>query len=83
MENKPFKLSKPSKLASQKQKLLDFCREPHSRDEMMAHIGVTGVEYFRKKYLVPMQRDGLLRKVELDKPTSRHQKYIALERERG
>ena len=74
--------NKPSKLENQKQKLLEFCREPRSREEMMAHIGVAGVEYFRKKYLVPMQQDGLIRKVELDKPTSRHQKYIALERGR-
>ena len=61
-----------------KQELVVFCKEPRTRSEMMEHIGLTDIRHFRTDYLIPLQKDGLIRKVDLEKPTSRYQKYISI-----
>lgn len=65
-----------SKVERKKLMLLNFCSVPRSRAEMMEHIGLTNVKSFRTNYLIPMQKDGLIQKVDPDTPTSRNQKYI-------
>ena len=61
-----------------KSKLIAFCMTPRTRAEMMDYIGITNVKYFRVNYLVPLQKEGRIRKVNLEHPTSRHQKYISI-----
>lgn len=68
-----------SKVERKRLMLLEFCSVPRSRVEMMEHVGLTNVKSFRTNYLIPMQRDGLIRKVDADNPTSRNQKYITVE----
>lgn len=58
--------------------LLDYCKEPRTRDEMQRFCGINTREYFRKKILVPLIE---LEKVFLtipDKPKSPNQKYTSV-----
>jgi len=65
-------------------KVLAFCSIPKTRDEMQQHIGITTREYFRKAILKPLLDSGQLIMTLPDKPSSRHQKYIAVnKREEG
>lgn len=61
-----------------KNKLIAFCETPRTRAEMMEHVEIANVKYFRVNYLVPLQKEGRIRKVDLEHPTSRHQKYISI-----
>ena len=70
---------KPNSIKDRKkQELVAFCKEPRTRSEMMEHIELTDIRHFRTDYLIPLQKDGLIRKVDLEKPTSRYQKYISI-----
>jgi|UPI00036080DF ATP-dependent DNA helicase RecG len=42
-------------------KLLAFCQEPRSREEMQVHVGLKDREYFRKTILKPLLDQGLLK----------------------
>jgi ATP-dependent DNA helicase RecG len=44
------------------QKLLVFCSEPRSRDEMMKEIGIKDRNHFSENYLNPLLKTGKLRK---------------------
>ena len=56
--------------------LTEFCSVPRSRAEMMALTPIKSVTYFRKTYLLPMLRDGVLKMTNPEKPNSKNQKYI-------
>ena len=58
-------------------KLLKFCEEPKSRDEIQDYIGIKNREYFRKKILKPLIEKNLLMLTKPDKPTSPNQKYYS------
>jgi len=58
-------------------KLLKFCEEPKSRDEIQDYIGIKNREYFRKKILKPLIEENLLMLTKPDKPTSLNQKYYS------
>jgi ATP-dependent DNA helicase RecG len=60
------------------QKLLVFCSEPRSRDEMMKEIGIKDRNHFSENYLNPLLKTGKLRRTIPDKPRSSKQKYIAV-----
>jgi len=55
--------------------LLEFCKEPKSRDEMQKFCGITGRKKFLTNYLQPLLADGRLEMTIPDKPNSRLQKY--------
>jgi len=57
------------------QKLLDYCKEPRSRQEMQTFCGIKTAEYFRKNIIRPLVDIGLLRLTIPDKPTSSKQRY--------
>ena len=57
-------------------KLVDFCLEPRSQQEMMKHLGLSDRKHFRNLYLQPLLDAGLLAMTIPDKPTSRYQKYV-------
>ena len=57
-------------------KLLAFCSEARTRDEMQAHLGISSREYFRKKILKPLLESGELKRTIPDKPKSKNQKYV-------
>ena len=59
-------------------RLLDFCREPRTRAEMQAFLGVGGRKAFVSNYLSPLLQSGKLKMTVPDKPTSKNQKYITV-----
>ncbi|MDQ6955446.1 MAG: putative DNA binding domain-containing protein [Mariprofundaceae bacterium] len=62
----------------QASKLLVFCSEPRSREEMQHFMGLKDREHFRKALLVPLLDQGLLKLTMPDKPTSPKQKYSSI-----
>ena len=58
------------------ERLLDFCFEPRTRDEMQQFIEIANREHFRKMILKPLLDSGKLEMTIPDKPNSRNQKYM-------
>ncbi len=56
--------------------LLDFCRTPRKREEMMSFQGIASPSYFRLHYLRQLLDSGRLKMTIPDKPKSKNQKYI-------
>ena len=59
------------------EKLLAFCVEPKSLQEMMQLLALTDRKHFRRKYLNPLLKSGKICMTMPDKPQSSQQKYIA------
>jgi Fic family protein len=59
-----------------KEKILEFCAEPKTREEIQAFVGITHREHFRAKILKPLLESGKLKMTIPDKPNSRNQKYV-------
>ena len=59
------------------EKLLAFCVEPKSLQEMMQLLALTDRKHFRRKYLNPLLQSGEICMTMPDKPRSSQQKYIA------
>ncbi len=58
-------------------KPVEFCSIPRSRAEMQEFVKLKDKVNFKRKYLAPMLALGLIKMTIPDKPTSRHQKYVA------
>ena len=56
-------------------KLILFCTEPRSFAELMSFMDVTDRTKFRRKYIHPLLKAGILEQTVPDKPNSRNQKY--------
>ena len=59
-------------------KLVEFCSIPRSRTEMQEFIELKDKVNFKRNYLAPMLAMGLIKMTIPDKPTSRNQKYVAV-----
>jgi len=57
--------------------ILNFCKEPRSREEIQKYTGIKNRDYFRKEILNPLIRQGLLKLTIPDKPKSPKQKYMS------
>ena len=66
------------KVTQKEEKLLAFCVEPKSLQEMMQLLELTDRKHFRRKYLNPLLKSGEIRMTMPDKPQSSQQKYIGL-----
>ena len=55
--------------------LLDFCKEPRSRKEIAAFLGLKTASYATDRYIRPMLEEGKLEMTIPDKPKSTRQKY--------
>lgn len=55
--------------------LLDFCKEPRSRKEIAAFLGLKTASYATERYIRPMLEQGVLEMTIPDKPKSTRQKY--------
>lgn len=55
--------------------LLDFCKEPRSRKEIAAFLGLKTASYAAERYIRPMLEEGKLEMTIPDKPKSTRQKY--------
>ena len=58
------------------EKIIEFCAEPKSREEIQLFVGIAHREYFRAKILKPLLDSGKLKMTIPDKPNSRNQKYV-------
>jgi len=64
--------------ASEKiKKLLEFCIEAKSRDEIQEYSGLKDRKYFRLEVLNPLLEQGLLHPTVPEKLTSPNQKYYS------
>lgn len=57
--------------------IIDFCREPRSVQEIMGKFGLDSRTSFRRKYLTPMMKKGVLKMTIPEKPSSKKQKYYS------
>ena len=58
------------------EKIIDFCSEPRTRNEIQEFTGITGRKALVSKYLKPLLESGKLIMTLPDKPNSRNQKYV-------
>ncbi len=69
------------KLSSDKlSALIEFCSVPRSRKEMQEFCGIRTAEYFRKFIVKPMIENRIIELTIPDKPNSRYQKYVRIEK---
>jgi len=59
------------------QRILEFCQISRTREEIQAFVNVKDREHFRKKFLQPLLKQGLLKPTIPEKPTSSKQKYYS------
>ena len=58
-----------------KKGLLDFCRKPRSRKEIVDFLGVSSAQYALRRYLDPLVETGAIRLSIPDRPRSQRQMY--------
>ena len=58
-------------------KILEFCKEPHSKKEIMEYMEYKHTRNFTMLYLKPLLEKGLLQMTIPDKPNHKNQKYIS------
>ena len=58
--------------------LLEYCKEPRARDEMMEFLGIKHRTTFRNDYLNPLLNEGKLAMTIPDKPRSKKQKFYSV-----
>ncbi|NIM78674.1 MAG: hypothetical protein GTO20_07785 [Candidatus Aminicenantes bacterium] len=61
-------------------KLLEACMKEKSREQLQDALGLKNREHFRKEYLNPAIRAGLIELTIPDKPNSKNQKYRITEK---
>ena len=62
-------------------KILAFCIEPRSKAEIMKHCGYKDTKNFVQKYMRPLLDHGILQMTIPEKPRSKNQKYITVDRQ--
>ncbi len=58
--------------------LLEYCKKPRNRDEMMKFLGIKHRTTFRNDYLNPLLDEGKIAMTIPDKPRSKKQKFYSL-----
>lgn len=59
--------------------LLDFCRIPRSRAEIIALLNIESGQYALRRYLEPLLHRGAIRMTIPEKPRSRNQKFVTVD----
>ena len=57
--------------------IIDFCKDPKSVQEIMDEFYFDSRTSFRRKYLTPMLKNGVLKMTIPEKPSSKNQKYFS------
>lgn len=60
--------------------ILAFCQEPRSKAEIMEYCGYKNTKNFTQIYLRPLMESGQLQMTIPDKPRSRNQKYVTVQK---
>ena len=73
--------SAPSKggKAFDKKGLLEFCKTPRSRAEIVSYLSISSAQYALRRYLDPLVDSGAIRLLYPDAPRSRNQRYQTAE----
>ena len=58
--------------------LLEYCKEPRDRDEMMKFLGIKHRTTFRSDYLNPLLDEGKIAMTIPEKPRSKNQKFYSV-----
>ena len=66
---------KKTDLSPIEEKILAFCTEPKSKEEVAEMLGISSAYYVRTKYLTALVESGRLRLTMPEKPRSRYQKF--------
>lgn len=61
-------------------KLIEFCRIPRSRSEIIEYLAIPSGQYALKHYLEPYVRSGDIQMTIPDKPRSKNQKFVAVKK---
>ena len=77
VKNRPRTDQEPTKLNEQEIKILEFCKEPHSKKEIMEYMEYKHTRNFTILYLKTLLEKGLLQMTIPEKPNHKNQKYIA------
>lgn len=59
--------------------LLEFCRTPRTRAEVVAYLAIASGQYALRRYLDPLIRAGAIRMTKPDAPRSKDQRYVTAE----
>ena len=64
--------------AADAKRLLEFCRTPRTRAEVIAYLKIASGQYALRRYLAPLLQSGAIRMTIPEHPRSRAQRYVAL-----
>ena len=70
---------KPHKKDVRMKQILEFCKEPRTASEILENLGLSDRKNLMETYLNPMLETGMLTMTEPETPTSRNQKYKAID----
>ena len=68
-----------TRLSATQRKIVALCDVPRRLAEIMAALGVTGRDHFKKRHLDPLVRGGVLRMTHPDRPNHPDQAYVLTE----
>ncbi|MCD7867626.1 MAG: putative DNA binding domain-containing protein [Clostridiales bacterium] len=60
--------------------LLEFCRTPRSRSEIIGYLGISSGQYALRRYLAPLIEAGAIHLTKPDTPRSPKQQYVTADR---
>ena len=69
---------KPHKKDVRMKQILEFCKESRTASEILENLGLSDRKNLMETYLNPMLETGMLTMTEPETPTSRNQKYKAI-----
>jgi len=61
-------------------RIISYCAVPRSREEIQLFIGYKNKNHFLKQYLHPLVESGKLKPTVPDKPNSKNQKYVRVQK---
>ena len=56
--------------------LLEFCRQPRTRKEIIEYLAISSAQYALRRYLDPLVESGMICMTVPEKPKSPRQKYV-------
>lgn len=71
-------IAKP--IVEDKKGLLDFCRTPRTRAEIVEYLGFSSAQYALRRYLNPLVRAGLIQMTKPESPRCKDQQFITTKR---
>ena len=75
----PQTADKRASSISDEKGLLEFCRTPRSRSEIVDYLAIASKQYALRRYLDPLVHAGAIRMTKPDVPRSKDQQYVTVE----